>query len=88
MAHPSRILIAESLAEKEMSVGELTKLVGVDISTVSKHLSIMKNVGLVAVDKRGLNVYYRLQCSCLTDFLNCVDDLSRSRIKALAGTVC
>jgi ArsR family transcriptional regulator len=51
-----------------MSVGELTEMVGDDISTVSKHLSVIKNVGLVEVDKRGLNVYYRLHCICLTEF--------------------
>ncbi len=87
LAHPSRILIAEALGENEMSVGELTELVGSDISTVSKHLSIMRNVGLVDVDKRGLNVYYRIQCGCLTDFFSCVDGLSRSRIKALVGSL-
>ena len=85
LAHPSRILIAEALAEREMSVGELTELVGVDISTVSKHLSVMKNVGLVGIDKRGLNVYYHLHCPCLTDFFACVDQLNRNRMSALTG---
>ena len=73
LAHPSRVLIAETLIDGEHCVCELTELVGADISTVSKHLSVMKNAGLVEMEKRGLNVYYRLSCSCLMEFFRCVD---------------
>ncbi|MGA7882244.1 MAG: metalloregulator ArsR/SmtB family transcription factor, partial [Terrimicrobiaceae bacterium] len=65
LAHPSRIVIAEALIDGEQCVCELTALVGADMSTVSKHLSIMKAAGLVEVEKRGLNVFYRLRCQCL-----------------------
>lgn len=75
LAHPSRILIAEALGKNEMSVRELTDLVGADISTVSKHLTIMRNVGLVECEKRGLNRFYRLACPCLNDFFQCVDEI-------------
>ena len=61
LAHPSRVLIASALIDGERCVCELTELVGADISTVSKHLSVMKNAGLVEIEKRGLNVYYRLR---------------------------
>ncbi|MDD5198442.1 MAG: metalloregulator ArsR/SmtB family transcription factor [Terrimicrobiaceae bacterium] len=73
LAHPSRTLIVETLTDGERSVGELTSLVGADISTVSKHLAIMKKAGIVVVEKRGLNQYYRLACPCFLDFLRCVD---------------
>ena len=77
LAHPSRILIAEALGEKEMSVRELTALVGADISTVSKHLTIMRNVGLLECEKRGLNRFYRLACPCLSEFFDCVDQIAK-----------
>ena len=57
LAHSSRVLIASALIDGERCVCELTELVGADISTVSKHLSVMKNAGLVEIEKRGLNVY-------------------------------
>lgn len=53
LAHPSRVLIAEALTDGELCVCDLTELVGADISTVSRHLSIMKTAGWVEVEKRG-----------------------------------
>ena len=85
LAHPSRVLIAETLIDGERCVCELTELVGADISTVSKHLSVMKNAGLVEIEKRGLNVYYRLRCPCLMEFFRCVDLIVRNHRSAKYG---
>jgi Bacterial regulatory protein, arsR family len=52
MAHPSRVLIVEELTDGERCVCDLTEKIGADISTVSKHLSVMKNAGLVIDEKR------------------------------------
>jgi ArsR family transcriptional regulator len=76
LAHPSRLLIADALADGEICVCDLTALVGADMSTVSKHLSVMKKVGLIESEKRGLNQFYRLSCPCLSDFFRCVDAIS------------
>jgi ArsR family transcriptional regulator len=78
LAHPSRVVIAEALIEGERCVCELTELVGADISTVSKHLSVMKAAGLVEVEKRGLNQFYRLRCPCLLEFFRCVDLITQT----------
>jgi DNA-binding transcriptional ArsR family regulator len=85
LAHPSRVLIAEALIDEERCVCELTELVGADISTVSKHLSVMKNAGLVEIEKRGLNVYYRLSCPCLMEVFRCVDLIVRNHRSAKYG---
>jgi len=76
LAHPSRLTIAEALQQGEQCVCDLRELVGSDLSTVSKHLSLMREAGLVEMEKRGLNVYYRLRCPCLLSFLECVDSLA------------
>ncbi len=83
LAHPSRLLIAEALIGGEQCVCELTELIGADMSTVSKHLSIMKAAGLVEVEKRGLNVFYRLRCNCLGDFFRCVDSINHGQMDAM-----
>lgn len=88
LAHPSRILIVEALSKGERCVCDLTDLVGADISTVSKHLSILKGVGLVQSEKRGLNQYYRLTCPCLNDFFQCVDVIAQSHSKAVLKKCC
>ena len=75
LAHPTRLLLTERLMQGELCVGELRDLVGDDVSTVSKHLLILRQAGVVACQKRGLNVYYRLACDCFSDFLQCVDQV-------------
>lgn len=73
MAHPSRLLMLDLLQKKEMCVGELTKEVGADQSTVSKHLAVLKDVGLVSVRKYGAMSYYQLKCGCLDGFFACME---------------
>lgn len=72
MAHPTRLLILNSLKKKETCVCELRELVGDDMSTVSKHLLVLKNAGLVAARRDGNWLHYRLTCPCVLDFTRCI----------------
>jgi ArsR family transcriptional regulator len=76
LAHPSRLLIVQSLMNRELCVCELRDRLEQDMSTVSRHLSVLKNAGLIQEDKRGLYVYYTLSCPCLSDFLACVNKMA------------
>lgn len=78
MAHPSRLLIIDALAVKELCVCELTELIGADTSTVSKHLSVLKNAGIVIDEKRGSMVFYRLRVGCIMNFFGCVESVMES----------
>jgi DNA-binding transcriptional ArsR family regulator len=73
LAHPSRLMIVDALAAGERCVCELRKVVGADMSTVSKHLAVMKAAGLVLDRKVGLQVFYRLRCPCILTFFGCVE---------------
>lgn len=73
LAHPSRLMMIDSLAEGEKCVCELRDLVGSDFSTVSKHLSLMKDAGLVEDRKAGQQVFYRLRVPCILSFFGCVE---------------
>jgi len=79
LAHPARLFMIEELAEKSYCVNELTEMVGLDISTVSKHLSILKNAGLVNVEKKGKQVFYSLRIRCALNFLDCVEAVLREQ---------
>jgi len=72
MAHASRLYILDALKEKPCSVGELTEIIGVDTSTISKHLNILKNAGIIKPVKDGNKVFYHLVCACVLDFHACV----------------
>jgi DNA-binding transcriptional ArsR family regulator len=77
LAHPTRLYIVDRLARRECCVCELQELVGADMSTVSKHLSVLKAAGVVADDKRGKQVWYRLRVPCLLNFFGCVEEVLR-----------
>ncbi|HUG11864.1 MAG TPA: metalloregulator ArsR/SmtB family transcription factor [Opitutaceae bacterium] len=79
LANPTRLLIVEALEDGEACVNTLTALTDFDVSTVSKHLAVLRGVGLVQTEKRGLNVFYRLACPCLSDFFSCIDQINRSQ---------
>ncbi|MCF7928707.1 MAG: metalloregulator ArsR/SmtB family transcription factor [Spirochaetales bacterium] len=84
LGHPTRLFICERLRETPHCVCELTDLVGADTSTISKHLTILRNAGLVRSEKSGTTVYYSLACSCLKQFLEGAEALLR--LKADADT--
>ena len=78
LANPTRLLIVDALADGEACVNTLTAMTDFDVSTVSKHLAVLRSVGLVRVERRGLNAFYSLSCPCLADFFDCIDLISRS----------
>ncbi len=78
MAHPTRLYIVDRLAESDLCVNDLTEKIGADMSTVSKHLAILKSVGIVQDEKRGTQVYYRLKMPCVLNFFGCVEAVIKS----------
>jgi DNA-binding transcriptional ArsR family regulator len=77
LAHPTRLLLVEELARKTRCVCELTEAAGLDISTVSKHLSLLRNAGIVEDDKRGQQVFYSLKTPCVLNFFQCVESVQK-----------
>jgi len=73
MGHPTRLFIVDALSDGEKCVCELKEMVGADMSTISKHLAILKSVGIVKDRKSGLQVYYTLKCPCMLRFFECVE---------------
>ena len=73
LAHPSRLLMVDELSKSERCVCDLTALVGSDMSTVSKHLSVLKAAGVVQDERRGSQIWYRLRMKCVTGFFGCVE---------------
>lgn len=74
LSNPNRLLIVDALGRGEHCVADLTKLVGLDISTVSNHLSVLRSVGIVADERRGTQVFYTLKKPCVLSIFCCLDD--------------
>lgn len=77
LGHPSRVFIAETLRDGERCVCELSELIGADMSTVSRHLSVLRRAGIVTDRKVGTTVYYSLACGCLGQMLSGVENILR-----------
>ena len=81
LAHPSRLMILDALGDAETCVCDLTELVGADQSTVSKHLAVLKNAGLVSDRRDGTMTFYRLKIRCLGGFWSCVESVLKQNLK-------
>ena len=74
LAHPIRVSIFELLSQGEKSVGEIVESLGIKEANTSRHLAILRDAGLVAARKEGLNVYYSIKMACLLPMLSCIVD--------------
>ena len=73
LGHPTRLFIVDMLSKGEACVCDITAAVGLDISTVSKHLSVLKNAAIVVPDKISNKIMYRLNCKCIAEHTACMD---------------
>ena len=87
LAHPSRLFIVDELSRGERCVCELTEMIGADVSTVSKHLAVLREAGLVLDERRGVQIFYRLRVPCILNFFGCVEAVleETARERAVAG---
>lgn len=66
LAEPLRLRMLSAIAsspEGEVTVGELATLTDVSQPTVSHHLKVLRDVGLLTADRRGTSVWYRIKPS-------------------------
>jgi DNA-binding transcriptional ArsR family regulator len=61
LGHPARIVILESLRIGEKSVNELQAVLGIDQSSVSRQLAVLRARNIVDDRKEGTTVYYRVR---------------------------
>jgi len=81
LGHPTRLWMAEQLADGEKCVCELGEFIDADFSTISKHLSVLKQAGVVEDEKRGKQVYYRLKVPCILKYLPCVEAVIKANVQ-------
>ena len=79
LANETRLRIIDRLARGECHVGELVKMMACDQSTVSKHLAVLRGVGVVDDERRGNTVFYRLVTPCVLDFFSCASKVIGER---------
>jgi len=84
LGHPARVRILELLSIREHSVGELLPEVGVEPTSLSQQLAVLRRAGLVTFRREGSAVYYSLTSPQVAELLA----VARSILKdVLAGQV-
>jgi DNA-binding transcriptional ArsR family regulator len=72
LAHPIRLRIVEMLLEGEYTVGELAEACRVSSPVASGHLGVMRDRGLLGLERRGQRTYYHVRQRALAGILSCV----------------
>ncbi len=77
--HPIRLAAMEYLRDGERCVCEIAQHVGARRSNVSRHLSVLRNAGIVDQRKDGLKVMYSLRTPCVLAVTECIEGVLRRR---------
>ena len=79
LGHPTRLRIVEKLADGEQCVCDCLEMFDIDISTLSRHLSVLKNAGIIRDERRGKNIFYSLTCPCIVSMFECMEEVLSER---------
>lgn len=74
-----RLLVAGGSADRELSVGALVELTGLSQPTVSKHLKVLRDHGLVQVREEAQHRYYRIDVAPLSEAADWIGDFVPGR---------
>jgi ArsR family transcriptional regulator, arsenate/arsenite/antimonite-responsive transcriptional repressor len=88
MAHPVRLMMIEMLKAGEHSFSQVFDLFKLDKSTISKHLLVLKESGIISSRKAGTEMIYRLDVPCITDFFSCVTAVIESNVQKQQKCLC
>lgn len=73
LGHRARMAIVHALADGPVCACELAAAAGCGLSTASRHLAVLRHAGLIADERRGQQIFYRLVAPCVLTFAECLD---------------
>jgi DNA-binding transcriptional ArsR family regulator len=74
IAHPMRIAILKNLeGGKKLTVTEIHEMLGIEQSTTSHHLGILKDKGVLCSRRDGKNTFYYLKNNILSQLVDCLN---------------
>jgi DNA-binding transcriptional ArsR family regulator len=72
MAHPLRLRMVEYLMQADRPVNAVAKLCGLSPAQTCGHLRLLKGHGLLASERKGRTVYYRIASAQLPGLIHCI----------------
>lgn len=88
ISHPTRLMMVTFLESGARPFSEIFSRFELDKSTVSKHLKVLKDAGVISSDKKGSDVIYTLEVPCLLNVLDCVGNVIRQNIEKQQNCLC
>jgi ArsR family transcriptional regulator len=86
LSNPKRLEILDILKEKqEISVNSLAERLEIPKANTSQHLAVLRQAGVVATRKDGINVYYRLRSTKISDACQLTRQILLERLEDQAG---
>jgi DNA-binding transcriptional ArsR family regulator len=87
LSDPRRILILYMLNEKPTNVSDLAKVLEISQPSASRHLSLLRERGIVTSQRDGQSVVYTLADGRIMQVLNLLRTILASKLKSQAALV-
>ena len=88
LGHSGRMAIIHALADGEVCACELAEVAGCSPSTASRHLTVLRHAGLIADERRGQQIFYRLAFPCVLTFAECINRVDTGEVNAKLQVTC
>eukprot|EP01031_Cornospumella_fuschlensis_P048143 gene48143-58970_t len=85
LAHPVRVQALEQIVAQERSVSELATSLGIEISHLSKQLSILRKAGVVDTRREGTTIYYSVRDPRLAEIFAVARELIVANLEVTQG---
>ena len=87
LASPVRLMIVDELSRGERCMCELQPMFPMNKSTLSRHVTALKNVGIVSERREGVRCFLKLQTPCILNVFDCAMGVIRAEAKRQAKLV-
>lgn len=85
LAHPLRIAVLDALRQGELGVNELCERLGVEQSSLSQQLAVLRSRNIVVGRKEGLNVYYSVRDTTVFRLLDVARQIFNNQLINVQG---
>jgi len=84
LSHPLRLQIIEFLKSGEKNVGNIIKALGIPQSSLSRHLTILREAGVLKSRQQGTVIYYNIEDHDIFHVLRPIAEMLRKKLKKTA----
>ncbi len=87
MGNAARLQILHALREHPMTVGEIAEETHLPQSNVSRHLQILRSVGVLTSQRQGIEKIYQLSCHKIVEVCDLVRDVLVEQIHSRSQSI-